>query len=377
MFTNIPTPYRVPLFEKWASQSGVELEIVFLAETEATRSWRGLLDDVKFEFKVLGSPWYWRRFGRKSLKLNSGVWSAIRRFQPDVIITAGYDEIAYWKIALYCKLTGTARVNWSGTTLHTGRGRRFIGRKLKTIFARSADASVTYGSLAARYLESLGAEPDSIVTGVNTTDVTKLAEDVETTRANSSFGIERDKYPLFLISVVGRLLRFKGVDDILMALAEIDSPDIGMLVVGDGPDQSRLEELVENNSIRNVFFVGFAEGEKLVEQYALTDLAVFASHSDVWGMVVNESLAAGIYTLCSTGAGAHADLIVPGIDGDLFEPGDINEIKHLIESAFSRAEWLRESRTKISEDAVELTDPRRHIQALMRSTEIAIEKSKQ
>ena len=375
LFTNIPTPYRVQLFEKWAARPDIDLQLVFLAETELTRSWRGLLDDVSFDFKILDSPWFWRGFAARKIKLNSGVWSSIRHFRPDVVITSGYDEIAYWQVALIRKITRKPRVNWNGITPPTARDRGSLVRWLKSVFVRSADASVTYGSLATQYLIDLGVDADSVVTGVNTTDIERVADAVRVFRASDKFQAERAKYPPFLISVVGRLLRFKGIDDILLALDEIDSGEIGLLVVGDGPDQERLLKLVKDHSMRNIYFLGFTENQLLIQQYALSDISIFASHRDVWGMVVNESLASGLYTLCSTGAGVHADLIQPGINGDVFWPGNAHGLAELIRSAFLRSDILRRERQRISDSVVKIANPERHIDAMMRSIEIGIEKS--
>ena len=353
---------------------GIDLDVVFLASTEPTRSWRGLLENVGFDFKILDSPWYWPDRLRRRYKLNSGVWSAIRRASPDVVITSGYSELAYWQVGLYARLFGPAWVNWHGTTLHTERRRGSWVRMLRKLFVRSSDASVTYGSLATQFLIELGVECSSIVTGVNTSDVEVIASKVRGIRESDDFADKRSAYPTFVISVVGRLLRFKGIDDILLALRDLESDDIGLLIVGDGPDQLRLESLVAEYGVRNVYFVGFTKYEDLGAFLALSDISIFASYDDVWGMVVNESLAAGVYTLCSTGAGVHADLIKPEINGNVFDPGDVHEIARLVQAAFVRRDELRSSRDDISDESVKITRPEIHIEALIESAGIAVEK---
>lgn len=352
---------------------GIELQVVFLASTEPTRSWRGLLENAGFDFKILNRPWFWPAFLSRRYKWNSGVWSAIRRYSPDVVLTSGYSEIAYWQVGLYSRLSKPAWVNWNGTTLHTERRRGPLIRKLRELFVRSADASVSYGSLATQFLTERGVDPSSVVTGVNTTDVEAIASAVSRIRAADDFDAQRNAYPAFLISVVGRLLRFKGIDDILLALRELDSEDIGLLVVGDGPDQPRLESLVAEYGVSNVYFDGFTKYEDLTTQLALSDISIFASYDDVWGMVVNESLAAGVYTLCSTGAGVHADLINSEVNGDVFAPGDFHELANLIKAAFVRRDHLRNIRSDISVESLKITRPEIHIDALVKSVNLAVD----
>jgi glycosyltransferase involved in cell wall biosynthesis len=49
---------------------------------------------------------------------------------------------------------------------------------------------------------------------------------------------------------------------------------------------------------------------------------VLASHTDQWGLVVNEAMAAGVPVLVSSACGCHADLITEGVTGWGFDPAD-------------------------------------------------------
>ena len=49
---------------------------------------------------------------------------------------------------------------------------------------------------------------------------------------------------------------------------------------------------------------------------------MLASHTDQWGLVVNEAMAAGLPVLVSRACGCHADLIEEGITGWGFDPAD-------------------------------------------------------
>jgi len=68
----------------------------------------------------------------------------------------------------------------------------------------------------------------------------------------------------------------------------------------------------------------------LVKYYALADILVLPSFEEVWGLVVNEALASGLYVLSSKFAGASYDLIKEGWNGKVFDPHNIDEIIELI-----------------------------------------------
>ena len=69
--------------------------------------------------------------------------------------------------------------------------------------------------------------------------------------------------------------------------------------------------------------VGFAQREQLPAYYALADVFVFPTHTDPWGLVVNEAMACGLPVISSDAAGCAADLVESGWNGRVFPAGDI------------------------------------------------------
>lgn len=70
--------------------------------------------------------------------------------------------------------------------------------------------------------------------------------------------------------------------------------------------------------------------EELIKYYALSDIFILPSFEEVWGLVINEALASGLYVLSSKYAGASYDLIKEGWNGEIFNPKNIEEIIGLI-----------------------------------------------
>ena len=55
VINNIIAPYRVPVFNELAKIGGVDLEVLFLAESEPWRRWKVCRDGMRFKYKVLKS----------------------------------------------------------------------------------------------------------------------------------------------------------------------------------------------------------------------------------------------------------------------------------------------------------------------------------
>lgn len=74
----------------------------------------------------------------------------------------------------------------------------------------------------------------------------------------------------------------------IKAFLDLDLPG-SKLVVGDGPQRA---ELSQNHP--DVHFVGTKEGEDLAKHFAASDVFVFPSRTDTFGLVLLEALASGL-----------------------------------------------------------------------------------
>lgn len=94
---------------------------------------------------------------------------------------------------------------------------------------------------------------------------------------------------------VGRLSPEKEVDVLISAYRSMQAPQGAMqnklVIVGDGPDRLRLEQLATG---LDVIFMGGVSGQALSQAYASADVFVFASQVETFGNVVLEAMASGL-----------------------------------------------------------------------------------
>jgi glycosyltransferase involved in cell wall biosynthesis len=68
-------------------------------------------------------------------------------------------------------------------------------------------------------------------------------------------------------------------------------------------------------ALGRIRFVGFIQKQQLPAYYALCDALIFPTHSDPWGLVVNEAMASGSAIVTTDVAGCAADLVKDGDNG--------------------------------------------------------------
>jgi glycosyltransferase involved in cell wall biosynthesis len=138
----------------------------------------------------------------------------------------------------------------------------------------------------------------------------------------------------FVVGTVGRLTPQKNPEGFLKAAREVvkELPHCRFLFIGDGEEQSRLEQLTKQWHLEsNVQFLGFRADMPNV--YASLDLFVLPSLLENFPMSILESMAAGIPVI-ATRVGSVEKLVRDQETGILLRRGDqagLNEaILHLL-----------------------------------------------
>jgi len=347
ILTEIIAPYRIPVFNALARRAELDLSVIFLAETDETlRQWRVYKDEISFSYKVLPS-WRWRT-RNSSLLFNRGLCAALNKLSPQVIICGGYNYAASWQALLWAKHHGVEFVLWSESNNHDARAGRPWVEFMKTYFLRHCDRFVVPGKASFEYLRVLGAQETNIFTAPNAVDNGWFSTQAEYTRAHATEFRERMKLPSRYILFVGRLIPEKGVFDLLDAYARLESSlraNVGLVFAGDGISKDQLAEQAKHIHPGMICFPGFTQREDLAGIYALAEALILPTHSDPWGLVVNEAMACGLPIVVSSVAGCSADLVENGCNGFVVPPRDSEKLSMAIDSIVRRPELQRQMRT--------------------------------
>ncbi len=155
----------------------------------------------------------------------------------------------------------------------------------------------------------------------------------------------------------GRLSAEKGVDDLLRSMQKL--PHMQLIVAGDGPQRSELQELAVSLGLSNVEFVGQvgpAERDALI---ARSQFTVLPSHAyETLGKTILESYAQGRAVVASD-LGSRRESIDEGETGLLYHTGDVEDLAGTIQALgampklaekMGRAGWERVRRHHTAEE---------------------------
>lgn len=342
--TEIISPYRIPVFNALAKIQDVELKVIFLSETDsALRQWRVYKEDIRFSYEVL--PSHRLRVGGLKLLLNSGLSAALQKFSPDSIICGGYNYAASWQAQGWARRHKTRFVLWSESNQQDARGRSRPIKLLKARFLRGCDGFVVPGRSASSYLKSFAVDANRIATAPNAVDNDFFAAQAERVRSNESTLRENLGLPQRYILFVGRFVREKGIFDLLDAYARLGSDvraKVGLVFAGDGVARESLASRAKEISPGQIVFPGFAQREDLAALYALTEVLVLPTHSDPWGLVVNEAMACGLPIIVSDVAGCASDLVEDGWNGYVVPSRNAEKLTVAIDSILRQPELARQ-----------------------------------
>jgi len=315
--TEIISPYRIPVFNALAEHPDVDLHVIFLAETDrGMRRWKVYKDEIRFSYEVL--PHWRRRVAGYNLLLNRSVAPALERAHPDVIVCGGYGYLANWRVLGWAWRRRRPVFLWSESNQQDQRRGMPHVEMLKRRFIRACSGFVVPGKSAAAYAATFGVPDERIFVAPNAVDNAFFSREAAAVRSRAAEMRRRFGLPESYFLCVGRLVFTKGVFDLLEAYSRL-APELRarseLFFVGDGIEQPDLEARAAAIHPGAVRFAGFAHREQLPVYYALADALVFPTHTDPWGLVVNEAMACGIPIVATDAGGCVIDLVQDGWNG--------------------------------------------------------------
>lgn len=146
-----------------------------------------------------------------------------------------------------------------------------------------------------------------------------------------------------IVGYVGRLAPEKQVAD-LKVLSGIAG--VRLVIIGDGPNRDALSA-----ALPGAVFLGHLAGDELASAMAGLDVFVHPGESETFGQTIQEAHASGV-PVVATAAGGPLDLVRPSVDGWLYRPGDLAEMRaqvmDLVGDAAKRAAFGRAARENVS-----------------------------
>jgi glycosyltransferase involved in cell wall biosynthesis len=286
---------------------------------EVRKAWSGAVD-VVFVYGALTQRWHDVPASPGERVLPGGVWRALAaivrslaRGRYDLVHLAGWGHPVLLVTLLLAALFRIPVTAETDTPLeHDGAWKRLIKRRTHGLLFRLPTMFLAAGTRQAAYLRHYGVGEERTRVAQMTVDVSRMVAYAKARSAAAKDAtLRRHRLPpqttKFLY--VGRLEIYKGVLDLLESCRHLAScRPISLLIVGDGSLRRRVECFARADA--RIHCIGRLEGEDLWDVYSISDVLVLPSHSDSWGLVVNEAMAFGLPVIVTHRVGCIDDLVI-------------------------------------------------------------------
>ena len=285
------------------------------AELNASRLDALLSLDVRQKFS-------WRAAARLAREID--------RQRIDIVVCANGYPVLY---ALAASLRARRRVRVV-EVFHTTRPGSLKGRAhmlLNWVLFRRCELLIYVSHAQRRYWRAQGlrARRDVVIqNGVDIEHFTDRLTNVQRAQIRAGFGFAPEDY---VIGLCASLRPEKAHEDLLLALQRLRQAGIPAkaLLIGDGPRRARIEERIAQLQLQGAAVItGYKPDVRPC--IACCDVMTLTSHAvETFSIAALESMALGKPLVMSHIGGA-AEQVQPGVNGFLFEPGDIETLaRHL------------------------------------------------
>ena len=162
----------------------------------------------------------------------------------------------------------------------------------------------------------------------------------------------------------GRITEEKGVETVVKAYEML--PEHKVKIMGDDTTEEavRLKQYVKEHNLKNIEFVGFKKGAELEN---IIKQARFTLIPSIWyDNLPNTALESFQYSkpVIASNIGSLPELVVDGINGFLFEPGNVEDLCKSI-SQMKNGSLVEKMGAASYERLIDCFAPKKHYKALM------------
>lgn len=298
--TNVPAPYRVPVWEHLANFQEIELHVIYCAPAHIDPTQSG--HSQKYGVHFLTGKY--KDYEAGFMHMDFSVVSLLSSLKPDVVVTTGFIPTYLYAFA-WAIVQGVPHVAMTDGTPEAERPLTFVHRLVrKLVFSLSKSfVGACWGSRDL-FLE-YGVPREKIHLSPLCDDNVLFGSGVATTRYDFIFCgqfVDR-KNPLFAIRVAEGVARRLG-------------RTVSIRFLGKGPmeDEIRQEALLTQGRV-DLSFSGYLLQKDMPAEYAASRIFLFPTRMDCWGVVINEACAAGVPCVVSPHTGVANELVVDGENG--------------------------------------------------------------
>lgn len=331
LITPMLQPYRISFYEKLSNTNEEYQWKIFHGVPQSEDGRPSFKNETNFDEEGFKEDKYF--LGPFKIVNNRGLFSALKHFDPDLLILQGITgDISNRRAISWANRNGKKIIVWT-CGWEPGLAQGFLlsfKNRLVSTFFKKGDLHLTYSTTANTYVESMGVSPQKIITAYNGIELDHLHASEDKVLAQSEKIIkelELSQHTTFLY--VGGLIQQKRVDLLLEAFKSLREKNykIKLIIVGDGPLRDQVQQMINEMGDPNVIYLGrIIDG---VDPYfAAADCFVLPG---IGGLALNQAMFWRKTCIVSEADGTENDLVIESETGFRFKKDDLQSLTDAME----------------------------------------------
>jgi glycosyltransferase involved in cell wall biosynthesis len=254
---------------------------------------------------------------------NPGLIREIEDWKADAVLIYGWPFKSHLKAMRYFHRKIPVFFRGDSTILNKKNSLRSLIRKyfLRWVYSY-IDKAFYVGTNNKHYFLQHGLKENALIFAPHAIDNERFADD--TGKYQQQADEWRNKLSInrgdLVIVYAGKLEPIKNLAWLIETIKESDVPTLKLLMVGNGPLEKELKQKASSDT--GIIFMDFQNQQHMPVVYRLGQVFILCSHSETWGLSVNEAMASGRAILVNQNCGCGTDLVKDGSNGFVFNSFD-------------------------------------------------------
>jgi len=330
--TTHPIQYYAPVFQLLAQRGRIAIRVFYTDGRQDKRQFDpGFNKVIAWDIPLLeGYDYEWvpnesAEPGSHHYRgiINPALIAQLKTWSPDAILFFGWAYQSHLGAMRYFKRRVPVYFRGDSTLLNEENG---VKKWLKYFFLkwvyRHVDHAFYVGQNNKAYFKRYGLREGQLSFAPHAIDNERFqfVRAGESAALRSTLGLTKGDV---LVLYAGKFEKVKNVSLLLDAFIRLEHKHVHLLLVGNGPLEEEIRSQVKNSAAaERIHFLDFQNQSYMPVLYQAADLFCLPSLSETWGLAVNEAMACGRAVIVSDKVGCAADLVLPGVNGDIFKTAD-------------------------------------------------------